>query len=197
MNLAVLYSSAGRNEEAETLLREVLEAYPEEAQAAYSLGLLLAEMGRLDEAVVFLGGRRRSRARPDPALTTTSGSRSRPLGRIDEAEACPAAGRRARAGEPRLSLRPRRPLRSGRRSPRRPRRRRADDRHPPREPHRSRPQDPARAGAERRIAGQSRGVHGLGGQRRAVGSSPRRLRHLVLHLHGRRLRAPFCCCRSR
>ena len=41
-NLAVLYNTQGRNEEAMRLLREVLDAYPEQYESAYSLGLLLA-----------------------------------------------------------------------------------------------------------------------------------------------------------
>ncbi len=36
------------------MLREVLEAYPNEHQVAYSLGLLLAEMGRYPEAETWL-----------------------------------------------------------------------------------------------------------------------------------------------
>ena len=54
MNLAVLLSSQGRNDEAEVLLREVLEAYPEQHEVEYSMGLLLAEMGRYPEAESWL-----------------------------------------------------------------------------------------------------------------------------------------------
>ncbi len=36
------------------LLREVVTAYPEQSEASYSLGLLLAEMGRSEEAERFL-----------------------------------------------------------------------------------------------------------------------------------------------
>ncbi len=54
-NLAVLLNSQGRNQEAETLLWEILEAYPEEHDVAYSLGLLLAELQRYDEAADYLG----------------------------------------------------------------------------------------------------------------------------------------------
>ncbi len=85
MNLAVLFNAAGRNEDAEALLREILEAYPEEAQAAYSLGLLLAEMGRLDEAVDFLG--RAAALQPDRTRAHYNlGLALQALGRIDEAE---------------------------------------------------------------------------------------------------------------
>jgi len=54
VNLAVLYNSMGRNEEAEVLLREVLTEYPSEHEVAYSLGLLLAEMQRYPEAAQYL-----------------------------------------------------------------------------------------------------------------------------------------------
>jgi tetratricopeptide (TPR) repeat protein len=54
MNLAVLYNSQGRNEEAEALLRGVLEDYPENHEAQYSLALLLVETGREGEALAYL-----------------------------------------------------------------------------------------------------------------------------------------------
>ena len=50
----MLLSAQGRNEEAEALLRSILEAYPEQYDVAYSLGLLLAEMGRYQEAESYL-----------------------------------------------------------------------------------------------------------------------------------------------
>jgi len=53
-NLAVLLNAQGRNDEAEALLRSILEAYPEQHDVAYSLGLLLAEMGRYPEAERYL-----------------------------------------------------------------------------------------------------------------------------------------------
>ena len=53
-NLAVLLNAQGRNEEAEALLRSILDAYPEQHEVAYSLGLLLAEMGRYVEAESYL-----------------------------------------------------------------------------------------------------------------------------------------------
>ena len=53
-NLAVLLNAQGRNDEAESLLRSILEAYPEQHDVAYSLGLLLAEMGRYVEAERYL-----------------------------------------------------------------------------------------------------------------------------------------------
>jgi predicted CXXCH cytochrome family protein len=54
MNLAVLLSGGGRNAEAETLLRQVVSAYPDNHEAAYSLGLLLVEMGKPEEAAAML-----------------------------------------------------------------------------------------------------------------------------------------------
>jgi len=65
-NLANVYAALNRPEEAirnykaaidieaETLLREVIEAHPEIYDAAYSLGLLLVEMNKYAEAAVFL-----------------------------------------------------------------------------------------------------------------------------------------------
>jgi len=53
-NLAVLLNARGLNDEAEVLLRSILEAYPEQYDVAYSLGLLLAEMGRYPEAERYL-----------------------------------------------------------------------------------------------------------------------------------------------
>jgi tetratricopeptide (TPR) repeat protein len=44
----------GRNEEAEKLLREILDAYPDRYDTAYSLGLLLGEMERYEEAATYL-----------------------------------------------------------------------------------------------------------------------------------------------
>ena len=72
MNLAVLLSAQGRNVEAETLLREVLQHYPDNADAAYSLGLLLVEMGQVDEAWIWLTSERQRRCRAAHACTTTS-----------------------------------------------------------------------------------------------------------------------------
>jgi Flp pilus assembly protein TadD len=64
-NLAVLLNARGENEEAEALLRSILQAYPEQHEVAYSLGLLLAEMGRYVEAEAYLA--RAAAAMPDHA----------------------------------------------------------------------------------------------------------------------------------
>jgi tetratricopeptide (TPR) repeat protein len=55
VNLAFILNGTGRNQEAEGLFREVVEAYPDRVDVAYNLGLLLAELGRIEEAVEFLG----------------------------------------------------------------------------------------------------------------------------------------------
>ncbi len=54
INLAVAYNKMGKNDQAEVLLREVLAAYPELYETAYSLGLLLAEEEKYDEALQYL-----------------------------------------------------------------------------------------------------------------------------------------------
>jgi tetratricopeptide (TPR) repeat protein len=55
INLGILYNSTGRNQGAEQLFREVLAVDPEQFEVAYLLGLLLAELDRIDEAVEYLG----------------------------------------------------------------------------------------------------------------------------------------------
>jgi tetratricopeptide (TPR) repeat protein len=50
VNLSVILSASGRNDEAEKLLTEVVKAYPEQYDAHYLLGLLLAELGKYQEA---------------------------------------------------------------------------------------------------------------------------------------------------
>jgi tetratricopeptide (TPR) repeat protein len=85
VNLAILLNSAGRNPEAEALLRGLLEAYPDQSDVAYNLGLLLAEMNRMDEAVEFL--RRASEGLPERAMVHYNyGLAAQSLGRSDEAE---------------------------------------------------------------------------------------------------------------
>ena len=54
VNLATQYNLAGDNAAAERLLREVAASEPELYEVHYSLGLLLAEMKRYDEAVYHL-----------------------------------------------------------------------------------------------------------------------------------------------
>ncbi len=53
-NLSNLYNALGRNADAETQLRAILKRVPDDGEACYSLGLLLAEMRRPDEAARYL-----------------------------------------------------------------------------------------------------------------------------------------------
>ena len=55
VNLAVLYNRQGKNQDAERLLREVADQEQNLYEVAYSLGLLLAEMGRHEDAAIYLG----------------------------------------------------------------------------------------------------------------------------------------------
>jgi len=48
-NLAMLYNGRGENDKAERLFRDVVAKHPELYDVAYSLGLLLAEMGKHKE----------------------------------------------------------------------------------------------------------------------------------------------------
>ena len=50
-----MLSQQGNNAEAERLLREILDAYPEQHDTAYSLALLLVGVGRVDEGLDYLG----------------------------------------------------------------------------------------------------------------------------------------------
>ena len=85
MNLAILLSQQGKNDEAEHLLSEVLEAYPEQYDAAYSLALLLIGLNRVDEGLLYLaraaeGMPQRSRVQYNYGLLLAQ------LSRDDEAE---------------------------------------------------------------------------------------------------------------
>ncbi len=56
INLAMLYDSLGRKDEAETLFHEIVELDSENGEAYYSLGLLIAENeNRMEDAVQALG----------------------------------------------------------------------------------------------------------------------------------------------
>jgi len=54
VNLAMFYNQKGENGKAEVLLREVIQDHPEMHEIAYSLGLLLAEMKKYDQAAIYL-----------------------------------------------------------------------------------------------------------------------------------------------
>jgi len=86
VNLAMLYNSQGQNKEAEKLLREITEDYPDNYDIAYSLGLLLAEMDRIDEAAVYM--QRAANGLPDRSrILYNLGLIQQYLGRMSEAEA--------------------------------------------------------------------------------------------------------------
>jgi predicted CXXCH cytochrome family protein len=90
MNLAVLLSGQSRNQEAEQLLRGAATAYPEDANVAYSLGLLLVEMQQPEAGLAYL----RQAAELDPRgarVRYNLGLLLQQLGRLDEAEAALAA----------------------------------------------------------------------------------------------------------
>ena len=53
VNLATVYNQQGKNDEAEKLLREVLNENPEIHQVNYSLALLLAEKGNIAESRIY------------------------------------------------------------------------------------------------------------------------------------------------
>ena len=57
-NLATLLNRQGRNAEAESVLRAGIDRVPDDGELHYSLGLLLAEEQRLDEAPRVSAGRR-------------------------------------------------------------------------------------------------------------------------------------------
>jgi len=86
VNLAMLLNSQGRNRETERLLREVLDDHPDQHEVAYSLGLLLGEMGDWEGAAAFLG--RASAGMPGRSRTHYNlGLVLQYLGRLDVAEA--------------------------------------------------------------------------------------------------------------
>jgi len=65
----MLYNGRGENEKAEKLFRDVVARSPELHDAAYSLGLLLAEMGKPDEALGYL--ERAAKGLPERSEFTT------------------------------------------------------------------------------------------------------------------------------
>ena len=50
----MLYNRRGESHKAETLLKQVVEAYPDLYEVAYSLGLRLAEIRQYHEAVIYV-----------------------------------------------------------------------------------------------------------------------------------------------
>jgi len=98
-NLAVLLSGKGELAEAERLLTEVVEAYPDNFDTAYMLALLLVELERPEEGLVYLesaanGMPRNSRAWYNLGLLRQS------LGRDAEARLALAAALELEPGHP-------------------------------------------------------------------------------------------------
>ncbi|MCB9377428.1 MAG: tetratricopeptide repeat protein [Holophagales bacterium] len=84
-NLAVLFAGEGRTSEAAGLLAEIVAAYPDNADALYSLGLALVELGRPEEAAERLA--RAVALRPgEPRWRYNLGLLLQELGRLDDAE---------------------------------------------------------------------------------------------------------------
>ncbi len=84
MNLAVLLSAQGRNDEAEALLRETVRDFPDNADALNALGLLRVEMGDPVEGAALL--KRSSSHQPGNARVHYNlGLLLQEMGRIDEA----------------------------------------------------------------------------------------------------------------
>jgi Tfp pilus assembly protein PilF len=54
VNMAMLFNQLGENDNAEILLRDVVRNHPEVIDAFYSLGLLLAEQKKYEEALHYL-----------------------------------------------------------------------------------------------------------------------------------------------
>jgi tetratricopeptide (TPR) repeat protein len=83
-NLAVLLAEGGRTPEAAALLAEIVAAYPDNADALYSLGLALIELGRAEEAAERLS--RAVALRPREARWHYNlGLLLQQLGRLDDA----------------------------------------------------------------------------------------------------------------
>ena len=104
-NLATLLNRQGRNAEAETVLRDGIERAPGDGELHYSLGLLLAEEQRLEEAADSLG--RAAALIPARArVAYNHGLALETLGRLAAAEAAflEANGRAARDPDVLLAL---------------------------------------------------------------------------------------------
>jgi tetratricopeptide (TPR) repeat protein len=97
-NLAVLLNYGGRNEEAERLLAEATGQDPENGEAWYSLGLLLAEQEKFREAADALGeaARRLPRAR----VHYNHGVALQKIGALAQAEDALLSGHRMAEDDP-------------------------------------------------------------------------------------------------
>jgi len=86
MNLAITYSQIGKSNEAEILLRDLIENHPELSDSYYYLGLLLAEKKNYNEAVIYM--QKASQLMPERSrINYNSGLMLQYLGRNKEAEA--------------------------------------------------------------------------------------------------------------
>ena len=102
-NLVNLYNQQGRNDEAETLLREGIDRTPEEGELHYSLGLLLAEEQRLEEAATSLG--RAAELIPTRARVRYNyGLALQQLGRLEQADAALVEASAIDPGDPDILL---------------------------------------------------------------------------------------------
>jgi tetratricopeptide (TPR) repeat protein len=85
VNLAFLLNGQDRNEQAEALLRQVLEAYPQQYEVAYNLALLLGEIGKYEDAAVYFA--QAADGMPGrPRIRYNLGLVLQHLGRLGEAE---------------------------------------------------------------------------------------------------------------
>ncbi len=101
-NLANLLNALERNPEAETVLRQGIDYAPDETELHYSLGLLLAEEGRLAEAVESLARAAVPTARA--RVHYNYGLALQQAGRLDQAEAALRAARRRDDRDPDVVL---------------------------------------------------------------------------------------------
>ncbi|HEX5135621.1 MAG TPA: tetratricopeptide repeat protein [Planctomycetota bacterium] len=97
-NLSVLMNATGRNAEAERLLDEGTMLDPENGEAWYSFGLLLAEEGKLREAADALG--QAARRVPRARVFYNQGVALQKLGALAQAEDALLAGYRIAGNDP-------------------------------------------------------------------------------------------------
>ena len=87
MNLAVLLSGRGGTPRRRRCCARSSRPIPSNADAAYSLGLLLVELGQTDEALALAGDAPARHRRRTRASRYNLGLLLQQLGRLDEAEA--------------------------------------------------------------------------------------------------------------
>ena len=85
MNLAITYNQLGKNDEAETLLRDLIKNQPNLSESYYYLGLLLAEKKEYGEAITYM--QKASKLMPERSrINYNTGLMLQYLGRNKEAE---------------------------------------------------------------------------------------------------------------